>query len=647
MKNQVSVEERLRASSNVIDGDDYKKTLLTVSHLAATYLAHTLGPYAHTTILDDGQYRYSTKDGWSIANRLTFNDPLADSLFSYIKNISYTIVSKVGDGTTTAIVAADKFIQTIDQGVKLSNYRQRDVLAALNSIKDKIVDRLESSEFVHYIDPNGDFDEVRRIAYTSTNGNEKLAEMIQSIYQATKNPNIYVDFGSDLETSYEIQRGYRLDCSPKRLQAYSTSDTHEFKTGVGTTIGFFFNHNLTYMMHRGVIDSIIRYTDRLSQIRKRKYTAVVFSPYFEDTLSGQINNVINQDLQAHQAPIIMMCQVPLMTTMQQNYLDDLCTLVGAQIINAPVVEAHTRMATPGDFTEESNKEYKEKFPNLLKVTDPVEFIGGYAVPLDHVTFNQKFMLLEEYDTESAEYKARLHEIESAYKLAMNEAAHKSTFLEKSTMDASMRYIRFFGQMGIIHVGGESELERRCTKDSIDDAVLASRSAFENGFVKGMNLATIGAIEEVEKYEDLSDIEIDVLAALKKSFILTVAEVIHNKYPEYPVEGQKTWVTMDYRKQCVDIEVLIENSIKCNCGYNLVTEEFEDNDHLTVVNSISSDVEILKAIVSILGYVLTSNQMLSITKSYDRDTSRKIRQAEDYAKYNNIGHAIVDAFAHRD
>ena len=53
----ISQLDRMRASTNVIGDAEYKEAFQNVSHVAAEILARTLGPYAHTTIIDDGSYR--------------------------------------------------------------------------------------------------------------------------------------------------------------------------------------------------------------------------------------------------------------------------------------------------------------------------------------------------------------------------------------------------------------------------------------------------------------------------------------------------------------------------------------------------------------------------------------------------------------
>ena len=75
------------------------------------------------------------------------------------------------------------------------------------------------------------------------------------------------------------------------------------------------------------------------------------------------------------------------------------------------------------------------------------------------------------------------------------------------------------------------------------------------------------------------------------------------------------------------------------GFNIVTEKFEKVGSFSVINSILSDIEVLKACVSILTYVLTSNQLVSVNRVYDTAAKKKILENETREKY----HAIAEEF----
>lgn len=626
--NKLSKLDKLRASTNVVSDKEYKEAFQNVSHVAAEILARTLGPYAHTTIIDDGNYRYSTKDGWSIANRILFNDALANSLFSFIKSISFNLVSKVGDGTTTAIVAADKFITAMESRTDLKEIRQKDLLDYLQRASSEIVSTLKKEGYVHKIDPQGDLEDIYRIAFTSTNGNEEISRMIQRIYQETHNPNIYVNLGNNTETTMEIQTGYRFECNPIMLKNYTNTDTKEFRTDVGNAKAMFFNHNVTYVVHRRLIEELLAmYRDAPGF---RGTTIILLAPYFDDTISGAINQANNSYISRGLNPPIMMIQVPMMNTVQKHFYNDFRSIIGNLFVESQTVEAFNRLRDPDKFTDDSTDAFMKNFANLSNYHSCREVITDYLKPLDHCTIGRDFILVEEYDTTTKEYRDVYQNAKEEYEYQLGESSKRMTDLDKEFMDASMRFTRISGKMGIINVGGASELERKCLKDSVDDAVLASRSAYENGYVAGMNLATIGSILKCINRTDDSIMK-KIYGMLEDAFEATDVEILRNAYPNK---------TEDELRQSASniIEVFAEK----RCGCNLVTKEFEPEDQLTVINSVNTDIEIVKGVISILGYALTSNQMVSLTRSVDREVMTGVKDEAECERYYRIGRSIAEA-----
>ena len=48
--------KEIRMGMNLVDRDEFNATISAISHIAADTVKKTLGPYAHTTIIDDGNF---------------------------------------------------------------------------------------------------------------------------------------------------------------------------------------------------------------------------------------------------------------------------------------------------------------------------------------------------------------------------------------------------------------------------------------------------------------------------------------------------------------------------------------------------------------------------------------------------------------
>ena len=177
-------------------------------------------------------------------------------------------------------------------------------------------------------------------------------------------------------------------------------------------------------------------------------------------------------------------------------------------------------------------------------------------------------------------------------------------LDKDFLFTQLRYTKLMGNSGIIKVGGMSDIQKRCDKDSLDDAVLACRSAFENGYVRGMCLEIIKACDDALKCE-LPDVDREIYYAIRYAFMSVFDTVLANKYGEVSND-------VEILNQCLDK----------NAVYNLRTDKFEFPNEWTVINSVQTDVEILLAMANILTTIMTSNQFLTMNRSCDMKVSRE-------------------------
>ena len=625
---------------NIVTGDEYKEAFVGVSHAAADVLKKTLGPYGHTTVIDDGINRYSTKDGWSLVQRISFGDPLYNTMYGFIKKISFSLVTRVGDGTTTAIVAADAFIHEMMENEAFKKYRQRDLLNAMLDVKKVIIEKLYSEKYFHSIPDDGKYDAIYNIAYTSTNENAEIASMIQKIYKETMNPNIYVNVGPSKETSMAIDKGYRLDCGPKGLSAFANNDEREFTSKNGVFI-FFIDHNVTYTDHWQILQDLMDYA--ITNGRQ----IMVFAPYFDTMVTDRIGSFTDSVVRQNKLPPLMMVQVPYSNSMQKNMFNDAAIIAGAQVFNTgcldACLQAYLKKNRDGTDAPEAIM-LKDLNPNYMT---PMDLIRDYCGISADITASDEFVMFNTYNTENPLYKNRLLEIKNTYEQVVAETADQITAVNKKLMEARLRYIRFYGVMGTINIGGSSEAEKQCLKDSVDDAVLACRSAYERGYVKGMNLATLGAIQDAI-YDHSIDTEDKfmnqlyktILKTLFKVFKIVARAVMDNKYPDAKPDDN-LWL-----RHTTNSDEIIQTAIDQNWGFNIVKDSFE-KDELHVVNSVVADEEILNACVSILTYILTSNQLLSVNRTFDTKSQEQIVENKNRKNFRIAAEEIVKVLKEND
>lgn len=628
------IYEDIKSGTNIVSGEEYSQILYAISQLAADMVVKTLGPYGSTTIIDDSNFTYPSKDGWACLRNLRFNDPIYNTIYNTIKQISFSIVQKVGDGTTSALIGANEFLNAILTYKQNNEFRQVDFLNKLEKIRDKIIDRLLTSNELHMVDKDGDYSDIRRVAYISSNSNDKLSDIIQKIYQETANPHIYVSLDAGPDLKYEIQEGYRFESHVLNHKVYINDDNGTCVKKNTKILVAIFDHNVTYNEHGNIVSALSRYASSING------EIIIIAPHFDDIITNIIGTSINSFLQRQQIPNIMMMQVPLSMDIHRKYLSDIVLLTNAQVFDYGKVRACNIMIH--NETHAIEEKIEDALLNIdqYKFETPEDLIKTCLGEIRTIIVGSTYSILKDYESivNPELFKTTMKEVENEY-LSLKEKSNKQAIvLNKDFMDAQQRYVKLTGKMGVIKVGGVSELEKHCLKDSVDDAVLACKSAYENGYIRGLNLTTISVINQVQQ-ETSDELEIDILHMLKDVFTNMSLSVLRNKYSD----DVKRRVKMhnDFGVFNLSNTEIIDYAIQMNYGYNLVNEEFETIEDITVINSVSTDVEILKAMISILSLILTSSQFVSINRMYDRKSGRRQLFEQKIEDQKEMTEAIVD------
>jgi len=195
---------------NVLDNDDFRSRFNDVFARVAGVLVNTLGPYGTTTIIERHGSTHATKDGWSVLKNIRFSDPINNNILTMITKIAAQVVIKVGDGSTSAVVAANSIMKELDGCGVLENSRPQDFMNNLNECVEEISSRILKNAEVIDKDPDATFDDIRKLAFIATNSNNEVSDIIQAIYKRTRNPNIDFITSKTNKTSYDIIEGYKL-----------------------------------------------------------------------------------------------------------------------------------------------------------------------------------------------------------------------------------------------------------------------------------------------------------------------------------------------------------------------------------------------------------------------------------------------------
>jgi chaperonin GroEL len=165
-------------------------------------VSSTMGPNGATVIIPNknkyGEY-IITKDGVSVAEQITFKDPLKNIGANLIKQVARKTVEDAGDGTTTSIVLATAFVNN------LKDFKSVEINKAFDEIIPKVIEQLKlnSRKLKH--------EDIKHVASISANNDLHIGELIQQAYNHSD--IVKIEESSNMEDILDTLPGMSLPVS--------------------------------------------------------------------------------------------------------------------------------------------------------------------------------------------------------------------------------------------------------------------------------------------------------------------------------------------------------------------------------------------------------------------------------------------------
>ena len=550
---------------NVVSEGEFKNKTVTVFERVASALAKTLGPYGSTTIIEKFGDLHITKDGWQLLKKIKFGDTTNDAILQLLVNISAQVVIKVGDGSTSSIIASDELLKAINNNEILKSMRPKDLLDSINRVVNIICETIESNAIQVDKSENATYDDIRNIALISTNGEEEIADMIQKIYIETGNPAIEFVKSKNNVTKMEIVNGYKM---PFMNYIDGIFINNENGTcDVKSPCIIMFDHKVD----REYYDTIISAMRQKAMQEQRKL--VVIAPYFDNYLLDRLRKELNMQYNKLGETLEVYVRIGLINNHMSDLYNDFAALCGVTIINEVIMDEildREKEVTIQDIWDMNLSGTVEK----MSIGDKTTFITGFI------------------NKDENKYELLLNDALSKYK-DREESDRGLNIVTDETFKLKQRISKLRGTMGSISVGGNSELEKSANFDLVEDAVKACESAYNYGYNVGQNIAIHNAIACVlfNDETELSETDIEIINTIGKAFANVLRRVIENKRE----------ITEE------ELGAIVSKGINENVCFDLISEQFTKS----VINSCRTDIEILKATTSIIGLLMSSNQYISI------------------------------------
>jgi chaperonin GroEL len=560
---------------NVLSDVEFKQRMRNVFHQVSGYLTNTFGPYGSTTIIEKLGSFHITKDGWSVLKNLRFAHPVDNTALQIIQDIAARVVVKVGDGSTSAIVAANAILEELEKCELLTRMRSADFINKLMVCVEEINKRLlqNAKQINKTLEDDDSMDEIFRLALISTNNNFEIANMIANIYRETKNPTIDYVISKTNKTYSEIIDGYKLPF----LSYIDTIFINNENYTCEVQNPLFLMTNFTIELTDDKIKKMFTYAMMRAKEENRKL--VLVAPHYDKyTMENVIKRSVMSEIHAYGSFNTVYARASCYNNLSEVLYNDFAILTGGSLLT---------MGDFVDFTEE-----KDLF-------ELVERVLGRA---DKLSLSKDDGTISGFThTNKAIYDAALFEARRNYNNIIERDMQKS-IISPEAFDLKKRVAKLACKMGVVHVGGGTEIAKESNKDLVEDAIKACECAYNYGYNAGGNLSIVRVVDGIIR--DISDDKIDVdvdshdfYLMIRDAFINVFKILLSNKYKA------------DFQDSDTIISAILEEMPNKTDEevYDLIKEEWSTH----IINPCYTDIEILNAATTIISRIVSSNQYVSV------------------------------------
>lgn len=612
---------------NVISENEFKTMMQDIFNLIYEPLKATAGPYGAITMLERRGEYHMTKDGFTVLKNIHFIGASANAVMDMIMTISHQMVMKVGDGSTTTIMVAKNFLDTMRDNPYFKSIRPKDFMDKSNAMIESLCQYITKS--AHPVDDNNYVDVVRRTANIATNGDDTFTKYITDIYErAGKDVHISKRMSATTESGYELQENVYHINGKYLDQAYinTQNDTVE----IDKPIVILFNYTLEDK-HWNMLMMFMNFLNTIAPDSR----VVFIAPYYDNFIGERIKAEYIRFKEFYKSKThqqgglipypMVFASAPFIRGVDHYIFDDLGPFLGSQVLNPvttdefnnkmqeyykalqyeqeedvkaeqeyqnAVMQAKANGIDDAKIMEIRKREIEQKSLDLYQ--EAMKLFNSFIGRCDAIKIGSKTIEFGGFPYKDEEM-AEIHYNNAVAMLNKEfEMVENSRYVHKEYMYAMERLAHLSCKSAIIDVGGNSELEKSMNNDALDDAIKACESVVKHGYVYGNNTAVIKAINQyiADNANDIGEFDVQFLQALKDAFIRTILSIYQNKSPEYNYD---------------EVKNILDESIHRDASFDLISEEYTNE----IINSVRTDIEILKGSIAMVTMMVSANQYISI------------------------------------
>jgi chaperonin GroEL len=409
--------------------NDARNRLISGIEKISKAVKSTLGPRGNTVLIESPSHTHGitvTKDGVTVAKAVDLSDKVENLAVRMMKEAADRTASLAGDGTTTAIVLTEALVMS---GVKhlTPDINRTETLRELVSETNAIIDKL--SEMSTPVDDRKLLD----VAVISANNDPAIGSLIAEVYQKLgKDGIVTVEKSQSSETYVETTDGIKVE---RGYSSHLFINNHKKDECI--------LEDVYVLVCDSEVSNILAIENVLRPIINEGKKLLVIAPCSNNVINTFAANVLKNNLK------LCVIQPPSFGYKQHELMSDIAIAVGA-------------------------KYYSEKTGDDLSLISVADL--GHAAKV--IVGRSETIIIKDDETKEG-VDERVAQLWEAHAIADKKA--DKDFIKS-------RIASLTGGIGVIYVGGNTDLEQKELYDRVDDAVCAVRSAMIEGVLPGAGTA---------------------------------------------------------------------------------------------------------------------------------------------------------------
>lgn len=418
-------------------GANARSLMIEGVNILADAVKVTLGPKGRNVVLDRPYGApHITKDGVSVAKHIKLKDRFQDAGAQLVKEVASKANDEAGDGTTTATVLAQAFI----------NAGMKSVAAGMNPIDlkrgiDKAVEAavIELKEMSVLCDTT---DRIAQVGTISANSDSRIGDIIAKAMEAVGTDGVItVEEGQGFEDELVTVEGMQLDNG--YMSPYFADET-----------GVVELQNPLIMVVDKRIENIRDIVPTLEAVASQKKPLLLIADNFDNEVLATL--VVNK---ARGALNVVAVKAPGYGEGKKATMQDIAVLTNGTVVSEEAGHA------------------------LNKV--PVDFLGTCK----RVVITKDSTTIVDGEGTSDSIVAHVTKLQGQLETATH--FHDKEQLKK-------RIAKLSGGVAVIKIGAATDVEMKEKKDRFDDALCATKAAVEEGIVAGGGVALVQIAHKLRK-----------------------------------------------------------------------------------------------------------------------------------------------------